>query len=175
MSVAITTILPAVPAIGNVRYVPLGGDGLTAPFAQYTIVEAEVVGDASSGSARITFEMDERYCSLISYMSCEVVQGTPADATYRFFVAATAAAQAGSVPTAIDTGTQSNIGALGSLTHLWVPPGQILPGGGGSRFAAEWVNVLADRYRLSAVVYLFDIRLFAPKGQIPASMNSPVE
>ncbi len=71
MSVAIETTLPAQPATGTCRYVPLGGDGFTSPASSYHFWQA-IAGDASGGYATLTAHMDPRFAALVSFLTVQV-------------------------------------------------------------------------------------------------------
>lgn len=67
MAVSVATTLPAQPAIGLNTYVPLGGDGWTAPHsvAEFSISS---VGAAGGGNNTITLTFDPRFTSIVSYV-----------------------------------------------------------------------------------------------------------
>ncbi len=67
MAVAVEITLPAQPAIGLVTYVPLGGDGWTAPHSVFEVSVASV-GDASGGNKVVTVNFDARWQSVVTYM-----------------------------------------------------------------------------------------------------------
>ncbi len=79
-------MLPAQPAVGQVQYVPLGGDGFRAPFAAYAISSHTVAGDAGGGFAQLRISMDPRFCSLVAWTTIGITQVTPADAVLRGIV-----------------------------------------------------------------------------------------
>ncbi len=152
--------LPAQPTTGLVDYVPLGGDGYTAPFAAYSIVDMEVAGDASAGHVRMAVEMDPRFASLVAFFVHEIQQGTPATADVRLSVAG---------PQVPSQTMQDNVDDISStvadsnISLQFAPTPYILPGGhkAGSvpRIFSRSLNVDGDTYRLSALIYLFNIRV----------------
>ncbi len=67
MAVAVTVTLPAQPASGSNEYIPLGGDGWTAPHsvAEFSVGSA---GAAGGGNNVITVNFDPRFQSIVSYL-----------------------------------------------------------------------------------------------------------
>lgn len=149
-------------------YVPLGGDGFTAPFASYVLLSHSVVGDASGGQAVLSAVMDDRYASLIAYLTATDTQATGGDAGLRLDISpdppgrhtANLHEQLTVVAQAIDTLT---------IAHTWNPTPTVIPGGiNRGRIDMSMLNVLSDDYRLSMLVYLFNIRVreLAPMGPL---------
>ncbi len=137
--------------------IPLGGNGFTAPIAAYQITGHAVTGDASSGAATLAVTMDNRYTSLISYVTFSVAQATAADADFR------ATISSGTVwPTMSDSGLITAIAALVSgqtVTRTWEPPPAILPGGATTpTLQIQMLNVDTNVVSMSALIYVFDIR-----------------
>lgn len=170
MSVTATFTPPAQPGTGVLTYVPLGGDGYTAPQAAYAINNFEVIGDASAGHARLTVEMDPRFCSLVAWVSFSIRQATSADAEYRLTVGSTSGAT--QIPTQADSGlvvaisstiTTAEINKMISIVPM------MMPGAGQSgRVEANFLNVDTDTYRMSLLIYLFNIRVreLTPMGPL---------
>ncbi len=52
MAVSTTFTPPAQPTAGNLTYVPLGGDGFSAPLAAYAVQDFQDIGDATGGGRR---------------------------------------------------------------------------------------------------------------------------
>ncbi len=152
---------PAQPGIGTLTYVPLGGDGFTAPQAAYAINSYEIVGDASGGKVSMTIEMDKRFVSLVSFVSLSVLQATSADIDYRLVVGSSSgtdqvASHQESGPIVAISSTVSN--AEINKTMPIMP--MMLPGAGQSgKILMELKNVDTDRFRVSALIYLFNIRV----------------
>lgn len=69
MAVATTLNLPEQPAVGLVSYVPLGGDGWTAPHSVFEVSVASV-GTASGGNNVVLVNFDPRWQSVVTYMRC---------------------------------------------------------------------------------------------------------
>lgn len=152
--------LPTQPASGAVRRVPLGGDGYSNPFAAYSVVAAAVTGDATGGIATIRIFMDPDYTSLVAYMTATVNQASVGDADMRLIVAGTGQV----VPTAAFSGNVEAVAATvssTSITKTWTPPAIILPGSTApeAQIAMTMTNVDTDVYTLTALIYLFDIRV----------------
>jgi len=177
ISVALSFTLPAQPSTGNVNYIPLGGDGFTAPIAAYGVSGATVAGDVSSGIATINLTMDNRYCSLVGYATGRILQGTPADAELRMAIGVTAA-PLGKVPLQVDQGDVTAIAATvspDSIAKTWLPPSIILPGGVDAPvLSLAATNVDGDFFTIDALIYLFNIRVreLTPMGPILFSRGS---
>lgn len=157
ISVIETVTLPAQPTNGAVDYIPLGGNGYSAPHAAYSVVGMTVTGDAGGGSAGLDVTMDDRYCSLITYITFNIAQGTSADADFRL----TMSSIAGRIPLVAEAGLQlavvSDVSSQ-EVSHTWNPTPVILPGGGQvCRANGRWVNTLADVYSFHLMAYLFAI------------------
>jgi len=158
-SVNEAVILPAQPTAGAVEYVPLGGDGFTAPRFAYSIVDMQVTGDATAGHAGLTVTMDSRFCSLVSYVTIENQQATSADAEVRAFIAASGVP--GQVFQALIVATSATIAAR-TIGVTWNPTPFILPGSvppNRPRIVSRMLNVDTDEYFLNAFVFCFDIRV----------------
>lgn len=158
--VAITTsrTLPAQPTIGVVNYVPLGGDGFTAPHAAYAVSGFGQNGTATGGVAKIVLTMDPRFVSLVSYVTYSIEQAASADAE----VALLLSASDGHVP---QQKHQALITAVADaftpqVAVTWAPSPVLLPGGAKSpNIVCSAVNVDANTYFLSTFIYLFNIRV----------------
>jgi len=138
-----------------------------APFAAYNVREMSITGDATAGVARMSVIMDERYCSLISYVTFQDTQVTSADADFRVRIVAP------KVATALDSGVITGISATADTTTVsrtWEPPPIVLPGGqgAGTQLVLNMLNVDLDVYALSLLIYLFDIRVreLTPMGPL---------
>ncbi len=149
--------LPGEPADGSVAFVPLGGDGFTAPKFAYAVKDFRLTGDASGTFIQHDVFMDERWCALVSYVSFTIAQGTSADADFRMSIGSLRSAELQ------DSGVVIAIASLVDsieVSHTWNPPALILPGAGdAARIRLQTLNVLNDVVALSALVYLFDVRV----------------
>lgn len=156
MSVSSAVTLPAQPTSGVVRYVPMGGDGFYSPQAAYHVSNHAVTGDASGGNATLQVVMDDRHCSLLSYLTISIIQGTSADADVRLSLAS------GQTPLQAFQGPVVAISAtvIGqTITKTWNPPAYLIPGGPNvGTIECRALNVDGDVYRIGALIYLFDIR-----------------
>ncbi len=151
MSVTSAFILPAQPAAGVINWVPLGGDGVTAPLGYYE-VDAQLVGDASGGIATIAVTFDGRYTNLLAWANLKIFDDTAAG---EFSVDLTRGAafngihQVGTMP-----GITEAVVTVNS-SWLWYPPPQFYAGDG--RLRAIWVNVDAtETYVIQAQVFCYD-------------------
>lgn len=149
-----TVTLPAQPTIGTTHYVPLGGDGLSAPFAAQTVRAMQVEHDASGGTATAVINLDPRFCGLVSFMTIQIAQAINADADVSLTV--TGSTTPSQVLRVVQpSGTDFEIG------RTWTPNPIILPGGnqeaGQLRFACD--NVDGDDSFLDVWVYLFNINV----------------
>jgi len=137
--------------------VPLGGDGFVAPKFAYAIRDFALTGDASGTFIQHTILMNENWCSLVAYVTFNVSQVVTADADYIIDIGSGHSAQMR------DQGVQvsvSNTLSTVEIGHTWMPPPVILPGAGdSSRIRVQLLNNLNDIVRVSAFVYLFDIRV----------------
>lgn len=170
MAVSSSVTLPGQPSAGAVDYIPLGGDGFTAPFAAWSVEAHSDTGDATGGAAILGVVMDTRYCSLVAFVSISIAQATAADADLRIQLVGT------------NTTEQSDNVIMPSISATvatrtagvtWRPTPQILPGGQSEaanlpRISARMLNVDTDVYELSALIYLFNIRVreLTPMGPL---------
>lgn len=158
VAVAISFTLPAQPSTGSVKYVPLGGDGFVSPFAAYAVRGVGVTGAAGGGSATLTINMDDRFCSLVQYVSWSADQVASADAEYRTRIASLD----GNTPILIDVGDVTAIDAdisSATISKTWEPTPTILAGGAARAFIEhKFLNVADDTYLLNAMIFLFNIR-----------------
>lgn len=161
MAVTTTFTPPAQPTTGTLTYVPLGGDGYTAPQAAYAVLNHAVVGDATGGAATVLIEMDPRFCSLVSFVSFAVLQATSADIDYRLTVGIStggtqipAHQESGVVVAISSTVSNAEINKTSAVAPM------MLPGAGqAGRISLSFLNVDTDTYRVSALIYLFNIRV----------------
>lgn len=156
ISVASVVTLPAQPTVGTVRYIPLGGDGFSAPIAAYAIAGHAVTGDAGGGNASMRIIMDNRYTSLVSWCTMANIQVASADADFRIILFGPG------VPTQVDAGVITAISATvqpTTISRQWNPTPTILAGGDAvASISFIMLNVNLDVLDLSALIYLFDLR-----------------
>lgn len=142
---------------GAVTYVPLGGDGKTAPIGAYSLRSLNLPGDGV-GAASIAVAMDPRYASLIVFMHGAIEDATPGtDEWIKLTVESdTTAAMVTQedVPAA-----PTNLGAR-DFSKMFTPPPIILPGGGdGSIIRAQFEDASDRSFVLEAYILLWDIRV----------------
>ncbi len=160
MAVASTFEPPAQPTTGALTYVPLGGDGYSAPLAAYSIQNHAVTGDATGGAASLTVDMDPRFCSLVSFVSFSILQATSADAEYSLKIGSSTGTQ---IPSILHSDLQVAVSSTVSSKEInktfnLIP--MMMPGAGQAGQINLLVkNVDTDIVRLSALIYLFNIRV----------------
>lgn len=145
--------MPAQPVTGLVDYIPLGGNGFTAPHAAYSF-QVTLAGDASGGSNAITLEMDPQFLSLISYLQC-TVSGAAADVANRLDIGATTF----DVIYNTDAVGYDSVTAIAS--KLWKPPGAMVTQQNVNYvpFVKSHVpNTDGDTHFFIGRIYLFDKR-----------------
>lgn len=164
IAVSATVTLPAQPAVGAVEYIPLGGNGYTAPHAAYD-VEISVTGAAGGGAADLRILLDPRFCSLVSYVFLQNVQDTAADAEFRVFI------DGGGAPAQVDAGDITSVAATvssASINRTWNPTPVVLFGPRAPIIGLSMTNVDSDVITLSTMIYLFNInaRQATPMGPL---------
>lgn len=154
-SVTETLTLPAQPATGSVFRIPLGGDGFTAPIAAYSIKGFNLVGDAGGNNVEQIVIMDDRFCSLISWVTLRNVQATELDADVILKVSGsqTPAQMFHELVVASAVAISTT-----TIVKTFIPTPFVLPGGPAvGNFSTRVLNVLADVVSVDALIYLFDI------------------
>lgn len=170
MAVSTTVALPDQPAVGVVHRTPLGGDGFRAPLAAYIVDNLQLTGDASGGGASLMVTMDERFCALVAYLTFSATQATDQDIDVRYRL------DTSSASSPVATQVQSRrlefiVPQVSSATinDVWTPTPVIVPGdGAGGLCSVEVKNEDTDIYRLSVLIYIFDInvRQVMPMGPL---------
>ncbi len=166
IAVSSTVTLPDQPTSGTVSYVPLGGDGFSAPFASYNIRSMGVTGAAGGGSAVLRVNMDPRFCSLVAFIALQNAQVSALDADFKVRIASDRMA----VPThsGLITAINASVASV-TVSTTWEPPPIVLPGGGANSFLdTRMLNVDSDEYTIDVLIYLFDIRVreLTPMGPL---------
>lgn len=159
MAVQETFILPAQPAIGRAMYIPLGGNGFTAPHAAYHIVGAGIDCDVSGGSASVICQLDDRFVSLVSFWMFQS-ESAAADVDFRFTLAG------GLSPIDVNQGTAAAVDADAGngfrASASWIPPTVLMPGGAvgspSNRLTCHIPNVDGTKLACSGMIYCFNIR-----------------
>ncbi len=161
MSVVLEVTLPAQPASGTVEFLPLGGDGRTAPHSMF-LVDIQGTGDATGNHLRLTINRDQRFEQLCSYMMLQ--NGSAAAVDYRMQVLTAGAAR------------QINVGATKHATIdvtftvasiIWAPPAYML----GDQWQMATANVDTIVSRLKVLLYNFDIQA-SKKTPLPLLLAS---
>ncbi len=162
VSVSVSFSLPesnVAPSV--VEYIPLHGDGYSAPHSAF-YGNAQVVGDASGGTATMLVGKDERFSHLIQFLSPEVLAATAEPFEIRigrsdkisYFVV-------GVMPVSTVLGSALS-------TTLYTPPPMIDP----NSWAFETDNTTGVVNRLKFLVYNFkiDAHLKVPLPVLLASL-----
>lgn len=168
ISVASAFTLPDQPTLGNVERIPLGGDGFTAPTAAYHVNGFQVNGDATGGGNFLDMTLDNRFCSLVAYVTLQLDQVTPADVGYRMSITDISGRTPPIVLQKTGDSTSSNIAAV-NIAETLSPVPIILGGGPGVGLISIAVrNVDLDQFSMGALIYLFDIRVreLTPMGPL---------
>ncbi len=150
MAVATTLTLPDQPATGLVTYVPLGGDGWTAPHSVFEVSVASA-GAAGGGNNVVTINFDPRFQSIATY-----IRGTNDGASTTIEMAfellqthnqPSLSAFANAIPVA---------GVLGTVNLMtWCPP----PIPGMRRARMTTTNVDGDDLLFQMYLYNFNINV----------------
>jgi len=154
VSVSTAIVLPNAAA----TFVPLAGDGLSAPFAMYNSVQT-VIGDGSGGIASLICTLDTRYCSMVQYVAWTIAQATSANINYGVSISA---ASNGSSTRIGKGGIAVSIQQLSQeVEGYWSPPATILGPSDGSNPAIglNFTNVDTDTYVMSTQILLWDINV----------------
>ncbi len=152
VAISETVLMPGQPATGQVKYVPLGGNGYDAPHSAYSCFISHAM-DASGGNSSINLQFDPRFTQMISYMRAEVV-GVAADTAQRMFIRI----DGDEIISDTTFGTYWVGTALSS--RLWKPPGVV---GTSTQqdtayMTSQMVNVDGDTHNFTCRVYNFDKR-----------------
>lgn len=155
ISVSSTHVLPDTT---EAQYIPLGGDGFAAPHFCWAVGPIFLAGDASGGNAEISVTMDDRYCSLITYMN----HGLAGPTNTEILQVVQSADGSNRIPLIGFTGNliarNSVLGSTNSLLD-YIPPPTILPGGDQVAVSRTiFVNDAAMTFQVSMNIFCFDIR-----------------
>jgi len=74
LTVSVSDALPGQPTVGSSVYRPLGGDGFTAPLAQYSVLQ-QLTGDATGARSNVTLGLDDRWMSIVSLLEIHLTGG----------------------------------------------------------------------------------------------------
>ncbi len=132
-------------------WVPLGGDGVTAPLGYYD-VDTRVVGDASGGTAQLAVLFDPRYTNLCAWVNIGILADTAAgDFALQLLpvVGVAGLTIVGTIPGVAESFTSQN------SAYLWYPPPVFYAGEGVTR--AFFPNVDAtETYSLTTQIFMYD-------------------
>lgn len=159
MAVSITLNVPDQPAQGGLEFLPLGGDGKTAPLGCY-LLDAQIDGDASAGNAGININLDPRYTNLVAFINFQA-DSTTAGPEFILQLRQTGTGSTVTGPRIV--GTAPQVALSGIASFLWYPPPIYYPGAG--FISLTCLNVDAtETYSINAEIYCFDIdvRKLAP-------------
>lgn len=159
--------MPAQPTSGGtLDYIPLGGDGFSAPQAAYGLKTFASAGDASGGSLVMTATLDNRYCSLVAFATVQITQGTAADADVRVLL------RGDTIPSVLLQETLDSVALTASAFQVarsfsFAP--LIIPGSAeNGQLQVSFTNVDGDLYFVDSMIYLFNIRVreLTPMGPL---------
>jgi len=101
--------------------------------------------------------MDERFCSLIAYVTFNISQVANADADFIIDIGSDRSAQIREQDVQVAV---SNTVSTVEVGHTFSPPPVVLPGAGdNARLRVQVLNNLNDIVRVSAYIYCFDVRV----------------
>lgn len=153
---------------GVVHRTPLGGDGFVAPMAAYIVDNMLLTSSATGGASTIQVNMDERFCSLVAYVTVSMSQAIQVDIEVRYRL--DTAAVSSPVATQVQNRDLLMIDwHTAEINDVWTPVPVVMPGdGAGALVSAAVENLDTDTLRLSALIYLFDInvRNVTPMGPL---------
>lgn len=151
MSVAATLQVPEQPAAGGLEYLPLGGDGFSAPQSAYA-VNVQLASDASGGTSTITINFDPQFLGLVSYVET-VVTGASADVPSRRTIGL-------STFESMHDAEDAEEGEGTTVVRLWRPPGAMATQVGGfvPNIVGRIPNTNTETHFLTARIYNFNKR-----------------
>lgn len=168
MAVSLSVTLPdQPPPFGGSRFVPLGGDGRSAPQSMY-VVGMLLNGDASGGDATLTLVPDPQFTSVADYVTC---------GTFSSVAAVTGIAQV--VAGGENAGAQFTLAATGlgageaTQTTTWSPPTILLETNQDPSIRFVTPNVNGVTYSLTVRLYNFgrDVKHRVPLPVLFGSFN----
>lgn len=116
------------PTSDSVVFIPLGGDGWSAPQSAYS-VHVVASGDASGNEASIEVAPDPQYVSLVQYMSFRVQYSTGNDISCRTAIRVTKGDEVAQKTWftnrpggGLDWDVQNDFG----FNEVWAPPGLLI-------------------------------------------------
>ncbi len=151
MAVALTLTLPAQPTDGTSTFTPLGGNGTQSPIGCY-FTNMQLAGDASSGNAVLTMNLDPRYTNLIAFINMTAASAAVATD----FQCRIEAVDGSVLPNVVIVGTMPHIANQTSpnAAFLWYPPPIYFIQNGSIRFITDNVDA-TEVYELTVQIYCF--------------------
>jgi len=156
MAVTKQYFFPDTPASGDtVELVPLAGNGYTAPHSYYAF-EINANGDVSGGALIIQIRFDQRYTSIVPYMTART-NDNAADVDAQMSIVST------NIDRVVNNFTLVFENATLSSDVTWEPPPIIVPGlPRETLLTAPWarfltVNVNTENYNFFGRIYNFKI------------------
>lgn len=169
MSVSESIVLPAQPSSGKVVDQGLAGSGYWSPHSE-TQIRIILAGDASGGTASMTFQWDPRWTSMLQWVSFGA-SGISADVVATISYRITANLGCGGTVTAVAPPTTGF-----NAQAVWCPPPQLasVPTIGGTQPNLRIVcdNTDGDTFQLDASLLNFakDVRNIVPYSSLVSSL-----
>lgn len=139
--------LPGQPAAGSNEFIPLGGNGFTAPQSAF-LFDMQITGDASGGLVNFTINRDDRFEHIVSFL--QIGSNNAAAIDYIMGISRKQGV------TFQNVGKTKTSGVTGSdlAVIIWAPPPMIEP--------ISWLAVVANTdlelFKFKGLVYNFNIR-----------------
>lgn len=151
MAVSLAVTLPDQPVGGGLEFIPLGGDGFSAPQSAY-VVNMDIAGDVSGGLSTLTINFDPQFVGLVSYMQT-TVSGVAADTISRRQINL-------STGESINDNRALILGEATQANMNWLPPGVLAYDNGTftPTMISRVANVDGDSHFLVTRIYNFNKR-----------------
>jgi len=165
VTVAETLSLTDQPSTGQIKLVPLGGNGVSAPKSMYE-VQATLAHDASGGIVAFTLTRDERFASICTLMNGKVI-GAAAGVEMLFTMRSESDG-----PVANGFANAVPISTVGSSSiAVWNPPPIMTM----TTWSLHQNNVNGDSLDFAGWFYNFDVRILelSPMWRILANLPRP--
>lgn len=150
MSIFQSVVLPSQPVAGSLEYIPLGGDGLTAPQSAW-FMDMQITGDATGGAIRAVVLRDDRFEHILQFMSVETDSATAV--SYRMDIFRGAKASSAQAFHNVGTTQLSSVTGHVLACQLWTPPAVIGP----VQFEAKVPNVDTELFKFKLLIYNFQV------------------
>lgn len=137
-----------IPDVG--QYIPLGGDGWTAPHSVWEVSQL-LAGDGGGGNSQITINFDERFQSVVSYVNMRNSNASTAvEMLIQILPRNRSAPQLMAFANAVPL-----LGLTSENLFTWCPP----PIVGLGRAISTKVNTSGDTHIFQMYLYNFDINV----------------